>query len=642
MRITRLEIRNFCRVKEVILGDDVFKVGTACMIVGKNGAGKSTIFSEAILWCIFGKTDRGPGKDEVVNEAVGKDCEVSVWVEDGDYTYRISRYRKHSVHENNVKITVLGDDGTSDDITRKDNKETNAYVQEVIGCTLLSFTNSFLFSQQSTQFFSGCTDKDQKEIVEKAAGLFTHLTDMSRAAGRLAEGKQMDKESSEEKIAELNADILSKKKLGKEAQQKETTYNADRAKEVKSKQQDLSNMKKELVIVQDSLQVVTSKETKILKKGKSLEKKKDDEFAQMEKHNIALATVKTSLSVFGVKIQAEEVIIKESNTELDRINSLDEDVTCGNCGSTITPESKDVLHSDAYGKLEKAEKRHEQLSNRKESDDKEYKELAKKILHHKELYKATIIQIGKLDKELDEFERVKKRYTTAVNSLDKDISTVTESIKMLKKAPNPHKETINSLRKIIKDIKTKISVVNETLVGVDEEVEALWFVQSMCSGSGIRSLVLKSITPFMNDRIRQYLPEGVEVTFNTQRKLKSGELREKFEVQVDMQNGSKSYEQLSGGEKNIIDMPVLLTLCSLSQCVGHSRLNILIFDELFKVLDDENLDWTLSLLGREKAERDGVFVITHNKDLADSGIFDKIITVTKIKGETKVQVDVAR
>jgi len=127
MKIIRLEINNFFSVKHIVLGKDVFKPGTLNLVIGKNGEGKSTIFSESISWCLFGQTDRGKGKDEVINETVGKDCCVEIVLRENKKYYRIKRFRKHAEHGDDIQILIpeiIKDNKVKKwtDIAAKDNK----------------------------------------------------------------------------------------------------------------------------------------------------------------------------------------------------------------------------------------------------------------------------------------------------------------------------------------------------------------------------------------------------------------------------------------------------------------------------------------------------------------------------------------
>jgi DNA repair exonuclease SbcCD ATPase subunit len=108
MKLTSLEIDNFLSVKNartelndkglvLIRGnnedEDTFD---------SNGAGKSTTYSEAPTWCLFGETIRGHKGDKVCNRDVKNNTRVAVGLEDdnGD-KYEIIRHRKHKF----IKIT---------------------------------------------------------------------------------------------------------------------------------------------------------------------------------------------------------------------------------------------------------------------------------------------------------------------------------------------------------------------------------------------------------------------------------------------------------------------------------------------------------------------------------------------------------
>ncbi|KUI62358.1 Nuclease SbcCD subunit C [Cytospora mali] len=80
----RLTMTNFLGVQDTVTFDfGGLPRGSLALVVGCNGAGKSTIL-EAMTWCQFGRCVRGGlAVNDVVNDVAGRDCEVSLAFSNG-------------------------------------------------------------------------------------------------------------------------------------------------------------------------------------------------------------------------------------------------------------------------------------------------------------------------------------------------------------------------------------------------------------------------------------------------------------------------------------------------------------------------------------------------------------------------------
>ena len=87
---------------------------------------------------MFGDTLRSlKSSDGVVNRAVGKNCSVIVELEEDGKQYRIERYRNHSKKKNNLYLYIDDVDSRG-----KDNRETQEFIESIIGMDKISFSNS--------------------------------------------------------------------------------------------------------------------------------------------------------------------------------------------------------------------------------------------------------------------------------------------------------------------------------------------------------------------------------------------------------------------------------------------------------------------------------------------------------------------
>ena len=117
MIFKKITIENFKSIGENQVIVDFSFNGTK-LLLGRNGAGKTTIF-DAIIWCIYGVTRLKA--DNVVNKKIGSNTKVELYFSEDNNDYVITRYRKHSVHKNNIYVFKNGENITLKNPT--DNQE---------------------------------------------------------------------------------------------------------------------------------------------------------------------------------------------------------------------------------------------------------------------------------------------------------------------------------------------------------------------------------------------------------------------------------------------------------------------------------------------------------------------------------------
>ncbi|KAI1445161.1 P-loop containing nucleoside triphosphate hydrolase protein [Annulohypoxylon stygium] len=162
-----IEITNFLGVQGTLSLDfkHHFQPGIN-MIVGHNGAGKSTII-EAIVWCQFGQCIRGGlGVNDVVNDVVGKNCGVRLTFANG---YTISRFRKHSEFRN--RVIVEKDGIIQPQFEGPDSRNTQASIDNLLGIDFDTFIRIVLLGNESAPSFLNSTTLQKRQLIELVLGL---------------------------------------------------------------------------------------------------------------------------------------------------------------------------------------------------------------------------------------------------------------------------------------------------------------------------------------------------------------------------------------------------------------------------------------------------------------------------------------
>ena len=140
-------------------------------------------------------------------------------------------------------------------------------------------------------------------------------------------------------------------------------------------------------------------------------------------------------------------------------------------------------------------------------------------------------------------------------------------------------------------------------------------VKKMFSPTGIPSMLIDDSVPFINETVSKYLEQisggRYVVSFDTVRETKGGELRDKIGINVlDTVTLASSRAKLSGGQTRIIDIATILTLASLQSVMKDVKINLMLFDEIFDSLDDNNITYVARVLKTVTNDK-AVFIISH-------------------------------
>lgn len=217
------------------------------------------------------------------------------------------------------------------------------------------------------------------------------------------------------------------------------------------------------------------------------------------------------------------------------------------------------------------------------------------------------------DKQNGILEEINKIETTIVN-IEKDIEQYQHQLKQKIKAEFDETQLKSYIIKEI-DLKQKIKDNHLIIKTIKIQQKVLEFWKMGFSSSGIPSMLIDEAVPFMNQRVSHYLDKFTNgryiVSFDTLAETKSGEFRDKISVNVvDTLTRANNRVQLSGGQTRIIDIATILTLGDLQSRIQGVTINILLFDEIFDSLDEENIGYVSRVLNQIKNDK-SIYLISH-------------------------------
>ncbi len=178
-----------------------------------------------------------------------------------------------------------------------------------------------------------------------------------------------------------------------------------------------------------------------------------------------------------------------------------------------------------------------------------------------------------------EEEKLKRLYQAEKHQQE----TVSEQISSTREHITRLESTIKESRDVIEEYQDKISMLERRGL-------ILNFWKTGYSDSGIKSILLDDSIPILNEKARELcdLAPNLKIRFDSQSVLKSGDYRNKFNIDVLQTQNLSGLKELSSGEKRMTDIIVLLCLRHLLEDRQNTKMNILLLDEMLDSLDPEN------------------------------------------------------
>lgn len=221
------------------------------------------------------------------------------------------------------------------------------------------------------------------------------------------------------------------------------------------------------------------------------------------------------------------------------------------------------------------------------------------------------LKLQDLKKQLDESEKRDQK----ISDLKQYISEKLSELK-IKKEFKVSKETLNSLQNSIETDKVKYEEYKKSKKELDKTLEILEFWKTAFSDSGIKSMLIDVAIPHMNQCVREELervcPGTFTVSFDTLSETKSGNIRDKFSINI-VHNikCATGHKKLSGGEKRIIDFCCMSALRSLAEKLYGKMFSHIFYDEVLDSLDSESRELFCRSMKHQSNDHRNITLVTH-------------------------------
>ena len=252
-----------------------------------------------------------------------------------------------------------------------------------------------------------------------------------------------------------------------------------------------------------------------------------------------------------------------------------------------------------------------------------------KITKREQIHKGVTeisTEITRLNSRLVEIQNINKNITGHNNELIKNNSTISAVNQYITKI---NKEIADlSIRKdsIEHENENLILLVEQLRITMDEqerlsnEKQYYEYASNLLKDTGIKTRIIKQYLPVMNKLINKYLSSmDFFVNFN---------IDENFDETIKSRHRDDfKYSNFSEGEKQKIDLSLLLTWRQVAKLKNSTNTNLLILDEIFDSSLDEGSMENLFTIFNEFDSDTNLFVISHRGDQ----LFDRFRSVIKFE-----------
>lgn len=671
------------------------------LIEGTNGSGKSTL-CEAILFCLFGKTERyGSSNTKVTHKRLGgAQVYTELVVDQG--VLKVYRHREHSTYGNKL-LLYLNDK----DLSKGSDSETQKVLEDLVKMDYATFTSAVIFSQGAKGFASK-NDAEMKGVLEAILG---------------TERFSQAHERTKSKHVELNKKALTLRSTIQEFTRSLENKHVSLLRLMRSEEEFEKSKQEEIIQAEKALEILVSSEPKIDPQAETeietLKKQTDaDATSQAERlrgqifsrvselqqqqsklmgrleawkqatKDIESEPPKPQLSLqyyegeykrqgsASAKVNAEiallELEFRQCNAVTSNVSSLRR---CNTCGQELSDVAKAHILGTTGEKRLKLLAELKRIGQVKKEVDAEL-QTAEDLYYGAQAYEeweassSTLNEIKNGEKKLETLTPQIETYQKQLSEIDEILEHSREKVKRLSllqaqlltfqsehlrwtQQVEQKRESLSQKRSRTSPFLTLIQTEREEIAKqtslltskaafseeVEHQLEILQFWSTGFSKSGVRGLLLDQATPLLNERAKHYasiLSDGAaEIKFNTLTKLASGELREKFQVEVAYRDGAPEYDGTSGGERRRADIPCLLALSDLAASRSSAKVELRLLDEVFENLDAVGCEQMVYLLNQEVVPRTKtVLVISHSDEMKQ--FFDQRIIVRKENGVSQI------
>ena len=423
-----------------------FKKSLTTLIIGSNGAGKSTML-DALTFVLFGKAFRNINKPQLVNSTNEKDCLVEIEFSIGSVEYKVKRGIKPNIFEIYRNGNLLDQSSSSID-------QQKWFEQSIIKMNYKSFTQIVILGSSNFVPFMQLSSSHRREVIED-------LLDIKIFSSMNAIIKEKIKSLKDEiKTFELKRESLKDKvEMQKNFIEKLESRGKDK---INFNNKKISNLMEEI----DSY----------LNENQTTENEVSNYITLQEEVTGCSEKLRKLGNLKGKISQKVSTITKEHKF-------FTENTVCPTCTQSIDETFRLNRINDAQNKAKELQSG--------------YKELEEAIKEEEERERQFISlskEISKLTNDISQNNTKISGCQRQIRDLESEIQTLTTQL-----------ENRNTEHEKLESFKENLKTTYDELASKKDLINYYDFSYSLLKDGGVKTKIIKKYLPLINQQVNRYL-----------------------------------------------------------------------------------------------------------------------------------------
>ena len=441
----KLRYKNFLSTGDQFIELD-FTTASTTLIVGNNGAGKSTML-DALTFSLFGKSYRGVNKPQLINSVNEKGCLVEIEFKIGNVNWKVARGIKPSIFQIYKDGELLNSDAAA--------KDQQVWFESVVlKMNYKSFTQIVILGSSNFVPFMQLPAASRREVIEDLLDIkiFSSMNLVLKNRVKTVRDEiktlELKKESLEDKVIMQRDFIEEIERLA------DTDMNSKR----------------------DQIKSLTETQDTLLKNALENENQLLDKQKELEKYSGASAKLRKLGNLKGKISQKVNTITQEHKFFTDN-------TVCPTCNQDIEENFRINRITDAQNKAKELRSGFIQLEEaikEEEERERQFSTVSKEVTH--------------LTHEISQINTQISGYQRQVRDLEQEIQTVADR---LAKRNSEHEK--------LAELKDKLSTAVLESDSKQSELVNFSFVSDLLKDGGVKTQIIKKYLPLINQEANRYL-----------------------------------------------------------------------------------------------------------------------------------------